>query len=92
MTAILGLDANQQQLVRQIFEANRPRFQEIRRMTDVTARHAAMEQLRTTTHASIDAVLTPDQRATLQRMQAFRHEHGGRGGRGAHRAAPPAGI
>jgi Spy/CpxP family protein refolding chaperone len=93
MTAILGLDANQQQLVRQIFEANRPRFQQIRQMTDVTARHAAMEQLRTSTHASIDAVLTPDQRATLQRMQAFRQEHGRRGGRGgAHRAAPPSGI
>lgn len=95
MTAVLGLDANQQQLVRQIFETNRPRFQQIRQMTDVTARHAAMEQLRTQTHASIDAVLTPEQRATMQRMQAFHREHGGRRGargHGAPPAAPPAGI
>jgi Spy/CpxP family protein refolding chaperone len=91
MTAVLGLDANQQQLVRQIFEANRPRFQEIRQMTDETARHAAMQQLRESTHAQIDAVLTPAQRATMERMIQFRRDHrGGRGGRGARGGAPTA--
>ena len=100
LTTILGLDANQQAAVRQIFEANRPRFQEIRQMTDATARQAAMQQLHTQTHASIDALLTPDQRATFDRIQAARAahagEHGGRrhGRRGGATgpATPPAGI
>ena len=95
MTAILGLDANQQAMVRQIFQANRSRFEEIRQMTDVTARRAAMQQLRTQTEAQIDAILTADQRTTVSRMRDFRRSHGPRahGGRGGHGpSAPPAGI
>lgn len=101
LTAILGLDAHQEAGIRQIFEANRPRREQIRAMTDQTARHAAMEALHHETRASIDALLNPDQRATLDRMEAARRAHGPRGegreggrghGHGSPPSAPPTGI
>ena len=76
LVAILGLDATQEATVRQIFEANRPRFQEIRGMTDPAARRTAMQTLHQQTRTQIDAVLTPEQRATLDRMEAARRERG----------------
>jgi Spy/CpxP family protein refolding chaperone len=94
LVAILGLDAHQEASVRQIFEANRPRREQIRTIADPAARQAAMRALREETHSAIDALLTPDQRATLDRMHAVRQEHGprgrGHGGRGP--SAPPTGI
>ena len=94
LTAILGLDEHQAAGVRQIFEANRPRREQIRAMTDETQRHAAMLALHQETRAQIDALLTPDQRATLDRMEAVRREHGprGRGGRGDRAPSAPTGI
>lgn len=88
LVAILGLDATQEATVRQIFEANRPRFQEIRQMTDPAARRTAMQTLHQQTRARMDAVLTPEQRATLDRMEAARRA----GRHGADHDAPPAGI
>ena len=97
MVAILGLDATQEATVRQIFEANRPRREAIRQMTDATARRTAIEALHTETRSAIDAVLTPDQRATLDRMHAERGaRRGGGHGRGRHHgprgAAPSAPV
>lgn len=97
LVAILGLDEHQEAAVRQIFEANRPRHEQIREMTDPAARQAAMQALHQETRSSIDALLTPDQRATLDRVEAVRREHGPRGrghgdGRGGPAPTAPSGI
>ncbi len=92
LVAILGLDAQQEASVRQIVEANAPRRTEIRQMTDEAARHAAMRALHESTRASIAQVLTPAQRATLDRIEAVRREHGPRGRRGGPPPSAPSGI
>ena len=84
LTAILGLDAQQQASIRQIVQGNEPRRQQIRQLPDAAARHAAIRALHEETHAAIQALLTPDQRSTLARVEAARraHHEGGRRGPG----------
>ncbi len=97
LVTTLGLDTHQEAAVRQIFDASRPRFEQIRQMTDTTARQTAMRALRAETRSSIDSLLTPSQRTTLDAMHAARGERGrghrhGHGHGGSAPSSPAEGI
>lgn len=101
LTARLGLDANQQALVRRVFEQARSEHQALRAARGAEGpspeRREARRALRQRTMERVDAVLTPEQRATLEQMRAtFRARHEGRRGRpcggGGADAVDPRGI
>lgn len=85
LTAILDLNATQQAEVTRILNAAATEAQAIHQQPQGDARRQAMEALHTRTQQSIAAVLTPAQRATMDRVEAAR-----RASREAHRPTPPA--
>lgn len=100
MTERLGLDENQQVLVRQALEQARSEREALRASASPGERRSperreAHRALMQRTMERIDAVLTPEQRATVEQMRARRMEHRGQHGRrgprgGAERGAPGA--
>ena len=72
LTAILDLNATQQAEVTRILNAAATEAQTIHQQPSGDARHQAMQALRQRTQQSIAALLTPAQRATLERVEAAR--------------------
>jgi Spy/CpxP family protein refolding chaperone len=83
LTAILDLDAHQSQEVRRILARAATEMQALMSRPRGEERHTAMRALHDRTKTEIDALLTPAQRATMDRMEAARRE--GHGGREGHR-------
>ena len=88
MTAILNLDARQQTEVRRILTAESAEMATIHQQPRGEAQHTAMRALRERTKASIAALLSPSQRATMDRIDSVRQTERSR--RDAERAARPA--
>ena len=82
MTAILDLDATQQARVREILSRSSTEAQALHAQPRSEEGRAAMQALRQRTEQQIEAVLSPTQRATFQRVRAAREE-----GMRQHRAA-----
>lgn len=87
MTEKLSLSDTQASRIRSILEAARTQRQALRNGSEAGAeRREAMQTLRQRTKTAIDAVLTAEQRATLERHRAEhegrRGRHGNRGNRG----------
>ena len=72
LTAILDLNATQQAEVQRILTAAATEAQTIHQQPEGEARHQAMQALHERTKLSIAAVLTPAQRATMERVEAAR--------------------
>lgn len=70
----LGLDANQQALVRQAFDQARAEHQALREQPRSPERREAHRAIMQRTMERIDAILTPEQRATFDAMRAERRE------------------
>lgn len=94
LTERLGLDTNQQALVRQAFEQARAEHEALRAGAEGEARRSperreAHRALMQRTMERIDAVLTPEQRATFEQMRAqMRERHEGRRGRRGRHGGP----
>jgi Spy/CpxP family protein refolding chaperone len=93
LTARLGLDDNQQALVRQAFEQARAEHEALRAQERSPERREAHRAIMQRTMERIDSFLTPEQRATMEQMRAQMRERfeGRRGRRGGRHGGPGAG-
>ena len=93
LTAILDLDAHQSSEVRRILGRAATEAQALMAQPRTDATRTSMHAIHERAKTEIDALLTPAQRATMDRMEAVRgarHGHGGGRGDGANPRGPEA--
>ena len=87
MASVLGLSDAQKTQVKSVFEGVKPRIEAIKNDTKLSReqKHEQIKPIFQSARQQVEAILTPEQRAKLQELQAKRqaeHPEGGPGGRG----------